>query len=259
MKSFSTSVKVLLLSGLFISQAFNARSQYTVNGSAAANGDDCYILTQFVGNQCGSVWYANLITLAEDFDMTFQVYLGSYDNDGADGIAFVMQPTSTALGIAGGGLGYLGISPSIAVEYDTWQNDDPWYDHISVQRNGDVNYSGAVAGPVQASATSFNIEDNQWHTTRITWDAETFTLAVYFDNALRLSYTNDIVTNTYSGNPAVYWGFTGSTGGAANVQQFCITSVTFGEYHEVPLSPWIFALSILVILGVTILRLRKSL
>jgi len=257
----STSVKVILFTLVWMSFAFNARSGYVVNGSASSTGNDCFILTTDNYGLGGSVWYENYLSLNYDFDLSFQVYLGTHDYDGADGIAFVMQPNSTAAGGIGGGIGYLGISPSIAVEYDTWQNDDPYYDHISVQRNGDVNYSGAVAGPVQASAVSDNIEDGLWHTTQITWDAATKTLSVYFDGNLRVTYTDDIVVNTFGGNPLVYWGFTGATGAAFNLQQFCATDLIFEEVPptELPLSPWAMSIAIFLILAVALFRFRKSL
>jgi hypothetical protein len=259
MKLKSASIKVILFACIWMGLAFNARSEYVVNGSASSTGNDCFILTPNNYGQAGMVWYENFLSLNYDFDMTFQVYLGNSDG-GADGIAFVMQPNSTGSGSSGGGLGYQGISPSIAVEYDTWQNDDPWYDHISIQRNGDVNFSGAVAGPIQASASSSDIEDGQWHSTRITWDASTNTLTAYFDGVLRLTYSSDIVTNTFAGNPLVYWGFTGATGAATNLQQFCVISLSFEEVPptEVPLSPWALAITIFFILVFTLFRYRKS-
>jgi hypothetical protein len=259
MNSKFATLKAILCAGILLTFSFTARSAYVVNGTATANGNDCFTLTQPYQGQVGSVWYENLMTLAYDFDMTFQVYLGTSD-DGADGLAFVMQPVSTGLGASGGGIGYQGISPSIAVEYDTWQNDDPTYDHIAIHRNGDVNTStGAVAGPIQASASSANIEDGQWHSTRITWDASTKTLTVYFDGVLRLTYVNDITANTFGGNPAVYWGITGATGAAYNLQQFCVTSLFFEEAPEIPLAPWALAISVVLILSMTLLRFRKSL
>jgi hypothetical protein len=257
----STSVKVILFTGIWMCLAFTARSGYVVNGSASSAGNDCFVLTQDQVGQAGMVWYDTFILLNYNFDMTFQVYLGNNDG-GADGIAFVMQPNSTAAGASGGGIGYQGITPSIAVEYDTWQNDDPWYDHIAVHKNGDVNTTtGAVAGPVEASASANNIEDGQWHSTRITWDALTTTLTIYFDGVLRVTYINDIVANTFGGNPAVYWGFTGATGGASNLQQFCVTSLDFEEVpaNAVPLSSWALGIAIFLVLTLTLFRYRKSL
>lgn len=218
------SVLLLVCSILFM----QVQAQYVTNGTAYSTGNNCFVLTPDNFGQSGSVWYQNYMLLTYDFDMTFQVYLG-YNDGGADGIAFVMQPLSTGAGSAGGGLGYAGINPSIAVEYDTWQNDDPWYDHISIQRNGDPNSTGTIAGPVQASAASTNIEDNQNHTTRITWNATTKVLSVWFDGNLRTTYTGDLVNNFFGGNPLVYWGFTGATGGAKNPQSFCVTSATFRQ------------------------------
>ena len=67
-----------------------------------------------------------------------------YNNNGADGIAFLLQQVNTSVGTSGGGLGYQGISPSFCVEFDTWRNSnnsDPYYNHIAVQKNGNLNHS----------------------------------------------------------------------------------------------------------------------
>jgi hypothetical protein len=256
----STFIKAFVLAGLMIFTAYSSKAAgYELNGSAQSTGNNCYILTPDQIGQGGSVWYNNYLSLAYNFDMNFQVYLGSND-EGADGIAFVLQPTSTGLGGVGGGLGYLGITPSIAVEYDTWQNDDPWYDHIAIHKDGDPSTTtGAVAGPVQASASSTNIEDGQWHTTRITWDATTMTMTVYFDGVLRLTYSNDIVQTVFGGNPTVFFGFTGATGAASNLQQFCVTSLIFEEVPSTPLPTWALVISIFLILSVAVFRYRRSL
>ena len=146
--------------------------------------------------------------------------------EGADGITFVLQPVSTSIGSSGGGLGFQNITPSIGVTLDTYQNsspdNDPSYDHIAIQRNGDLNHSSAnnLAGFVPISATSNNVEDGNWHTLKVIWNATTKTLEAYFDGVLRVSVVNDIVNTTFGGNPLVFWGFTGSTGGLRNLQRF---------------------------------------
>ena len=194
------------------------------NGNAYPTGDSCFVLTPDEFGQDGSVWYQNYMSLNYDFDLSFNVFLG-YDDDGADGIAFVLQPLSTGAGGAGGGIGYYGISPSIAVEYDTWENDDPSEDHISIQPNGDVSTNSSSMG----LAIMPNIEDGLWHNTRITWEHATKTLRVYWEGTLKLSLTNDLATNFFGGNPNVYWGMTGATGAAKNLQEFCVTTQTFQE------------------------------
>lgn len=220
--------KPLLAAFIFLSfTSLLYGQQYTVNGNASQISCRCYTLTPATGNQSGSVWNNIKIDLNNSFDFVFDVNLGTGDNPGADGIAFVMQPISTSVGTSGSGLGFLGISPSIGVTLDTYQNsspdNDPFYDHIAIQRNGDLNHlsTNNLVGPVQASSTSSNIEDGIDHKLRVTWNAVTKTLTAYFDNVQRVSIINDLVNTTFGGNSLVYWGFTGSTGGEFNLQRFC--------------------------------------
>src|SRR6185295_17726189 len=125
-------------------------SQYILNGSATQIRCNCYTLTNEVRNQSGSVWNSNKINLTNSFDFFFNVDLGCIDSAGADGIVFVLQPISTKLGTIGEGLGFEGVSPSVGISLDTWQNlrrNDPSYDHISIQLNGVVTHGNDLAGP----------------------------------------------------------------------------------------------------------------
>ncbi|MBI1288177.1 MAG: PKD domain-containing protein [Flavobacteriales bacterium] len=198
-------------------------AQYQINGNAAQTSCNCWRLTPAANGQNGSVWNVNLYDLSTPFNFTFDVFLGCNDG-GADGIAFVLQPLSVNAGSSGGGIGYAGINPSLAVELDTYQNGgEPSYDHMAIQRNGDVSHTGGnmLAGTVPISASSNNVEDCAWHQLNVVWDPTTNTMTVYFDGVLRLSYTGDIINNIFGGNPNVYWGFTAATGGANNEHQFC--------------------------------------
>ena len=200
-------------------------AQYTVNGNAQQVSCNQYRLTQESFTLSGSVWNNIKIDLTQPFDFKFDVFLGNNNSPGADGIAFVLQPISTSVGSTGGGLGYENITPAVGITIDTYQNgnnSDPAYDHIAIQLNGDLNHTSAnnIAGPVQAISGNDNIEDGQWHALRVTWDAAAKTLTAYVDGVLRVSAVKDIVTDVLSGNPQVYWGFTGSTGGEFNLQQF---------------------------------------
>lgn len=208
----------------FLFHANHSPAQYILNGSATQNSCNCYTITPQQFTQSGSVWNANKINLNSSFDYNFNVFLGCQDANGADGIVFILQPISTSLGSSGGGMGFEGISPSIGVALDTWQNienNDPAYDHVSIQANGVISHGSDLAGPVQASQTNTNIEDCAWHDFRIRWNAATLTLDVFFDGVLRVSYTGNLVSNYFNGDPNVYWGFTAATGGANNLQQFC--------------------------------------
>ena len=211
--------------------SFKARSQgtanpYHINGNAWQENCNCYTLTNDELDQSGSVWNINKIDLRQSFDFKFNVNLGCRDVDGADGIVFVLQNQSTSIGTEGEGLGYEGVTPSIGITLDTWQNtnrSDPSYDHIAIHKNGDINHSTSnnLAGPVYALRGVENIEDCCWYFFRIVWDAASKTLRADFDGVERVKISIDLVDSIFSGDPKVFWGFSGATGGAKNRQRFC--------------------------------------
>ncbi len=139
----------------------------------------------------------------------------------------MLQPISTSVGGTGSGMGYGGISPAIAVTLDTYQNsdvaNDPPYDHIAIQLNGDVNHANAntITPLTPISAASNDVEDCQDHYLTVIWDAVLKNMIVYFDNEERLNVEYDFVANVLGGNSMVYWGFTGATGMLHNLQKFC--------------------------------------
>jgi gliding motility-associated-like protein len=199
---------------------------YHLNGDAYQENCNCYTLTPDEFWMSGSVWNINKINLEESFDFKFTIFLGCHDNDGADGIAFVLQPVSTSIGSEGGGLGYDGVSPSIGVLVDTWQNfedNDPPEDHIAIHKNGLIDHSTMtdVTSPVPASPYTSNIEDCNWHILRIIWDPALKLLKVEFDGVYRTGVTYDLINEVFGGDPMVYWGFTAATGGAKNHQRVC--------------------------------------
>ncbi|MEL7530333.1 MAG: gliding motility-associated C-terminal domain-containing protein [Bacteroidota bacterium] len=223
---------ILVLSLIFCS--INLRGQFALNGNAVSLGNDCFRLTQASNFQNGSVWYLNQVNVGQSFDLIFEVNLGCQDGNGADGIAFVLQQVSTNVGSAGGGLGYAGIQPSIAIELDTWQNNesnDPFTDHMAIMRNGTTNHNSFnnLAGPVNISAASGNVEDCNFHDFRVTWNADSLIMRVYFDCELRLTYNGNLIQSTFGNNTQVFWGFTGATGGFNNEQQFCLDFISFTE------------------------------
>ncbi|MFM7021805.1 MAG: lectin-like domain-containing protein [Flavobacteriales bacterium] len=218
---FKNSKAVCLFLNLFIS--FSAlQAQYALVGNAAKITPSYYRLTQDVMWQNGSMWNTTKIDLSNSFDLLFELYFGD-DNNGADGISFTLQQQGTNAGSSGGGLGVFGVTPSLIVEYDTYENvpyADPSFDHIAIVKNGVIDHGAAnnLAGPVKANTAGSDIENGQWHNSRVIWDAKTHKLEVYFDCQLRLTYTGDIVSSIFSGNALVYYGFTAATGGATNEQ-----------------------------------------
>jgi gliding motility-associated-like protein len=185
--------------------------------------------------------------ISVSFDMIVDVYLGDANNNGGDGMAFVLRaPGSLALqpggnlpGQDGQYLGFYGIEPSLIVEMDTDQNngaDDPDLidDHLALLRDGDPDHDSpnCLVQPVPAIPPNANIEDNDWHTLRVKWDADTQEFSVYFDCLLRFTEVVDIV-DILQGTEA-YYGFTASTFDEENAHQIC--NVQFLTVEEVALT-----------------------
>ena len=172
--------------------------------------------------QSGSAFLKNAINLANQasfstyFSFRISNPLGISDGDGqgADGIVFVVQTVSNTAGGAGGGIGYTGISKSVGVEFDTYDNgpglNDPDGNHIGIDLGGSFN--GATASIA----------------TRMNNGADWFAWVDYNGNTkdieVRLSQTNtrptaatltrnaDLVTAL--GQTTAYVGFTSGTGAA---------------------------------------------
>ncbi|ACL02916.1 conserved repeat domain protein [Desulfatibacillum aliphaticivorans] len=227
---FSLTIACLLFANAaFAGWAVNGDAQWLYQGTV----NEQILLTEEIGDQAGSAWIETQIDLDYDFDISFSIYLGDRDSNGADGISFALQndPAGTsAFGDTSGGgewIGMNGICPSVSVEVDTWQNSnrgDPAADHVGINVytqsgstcSGTPNHPGA--GPTQADPSSSNIEDGDEHDLRITWNATTHVMTVYFDGTQRLTYTSDIINTVFGGDNMVYFGFAASTGGSYNEQ-----------------------------------------
>ena len=217
--------------GFLLVSLGSLRAQYTIGGNASNQGGGCFQLTAASNSQAGYVYQNATINLNEPFDYRFSVYLGS-NNGGADGIVFVLRGSlgNPYIGSGGGLIGYngTGFTNSIGVEVDTWYNgnfNDIAADHIGIFKNGTVNHGSAnsLAGPIQASSNSINVEDGNYHTLNIKWDPQLKELEVYLDCDYRLQYQGDLIDSVFQGDSLVHWGFLGTTGGANNVQGFCFT------------------------------------
>lgn len=217
----------------------------TSNSTYQGNG--VFRLTPNQNTQGGAAWYRRRLDMRVNFKIAVEVNLGNSDG-GADGIAFVLQNLDTGQGSTGGGLGYGGgapISPSMAIEFDTWTNAgaDPatGEDHIAFVENGNTNTM-----PPEADITIVdNLENGNYHSVVISWDSDTQTLGYEFTHSNGTVYSDTKSVNLIAmmGTPIAFWGFTASTGGARNEQSvrfndnsICVVDATFpvtvgNNYH----------------------------
>jgi gliding motility-associated-like protein len=216
-------IKKIICFSIIFCLCLHLNAQYTINGDTKYLGEGCFQLTPDQGGKVGTVWYDEYIDLNQPFDIYAKMYFGVKDESGADGIAIVFQDVgNNTQGQLGEGLGYANFKPAIAIEFDTWQNDDPPFDHIGINKNGNVGHSNladVVYLPVQANPNNANIEDGQFHDAQISWNPQTNTIKVYFDSFKRIE-TNFDIRSLFT-KDKIWWGFTAATGGASNEQKVC--------------------------------------
>ncbi len=162
--------------------------------------------------------------MATNFTISFDIFMGEKDNEGADGMSFILHNDSRGsdtLGNGGGELGATGIKNGIYVEFDTYRNyecDSIYNDHTQI-RDTDI-FAADPSGDITSPKDVGNLEDGNWHSVKMKWDKTTSTLTYFLDGELMGSYTDpDIINNRFGGSNMVYFGFSASTGGSVNDQR----------------------------------------
>jgi len=171
-----------------------------------------YVITKDVGSQVGAIWSDSKVSLNTSFTISTELFFGAKDGNGADGFSFIIQNDGkTTIGSAGGGLGYKGISNSVGIEFDTYQNPNDMYnDHVAFNTGGKLN---AIGGAIDLD----DIEDNRYHDVQIDWNAYGKILTLSYDGDVIGSRSIDVVNEV--GADEAYIGFAGSTGGLNNLQK----------------------------------------
>ncbi len=161
-------VRLPLVFAIFVLVAMDARSQdvltydnfssFVLGGTAQREGASL-LLTTTVG-QAGTGFLPQPIQLGDmgSFSAAFSFAIsdpsGITDTDGiqgADGITFAIHTKAGGVGLIGGGIGYQGLSPSIGIEFDTWNNgyeDGNDGNHVGIDINGSTG--SILRRPVQA-------------------------------------------------------------------------------------------------------------
>lgn len=201
----------------------------TLNGSAqlvtAPKGNTIIALTPLRQNQAGSAFTSEIVPFGPKFAFATFFQFRMSTNDGfypaADGFAFVLQTAGpTALGGDGAGLGYLNITPSIAVEFDTYMNApfDPNSNHVAILTQGQLNDMDPQSPYGVADCTyyyTFGCMGNGdvW-SVWIGYDGTNLSVALADNSTVRpanlIEFPIDIASQL--GQTSAYVGFTGATG-----------------------------------------------
>ncbi len=209
--------------GLFRSQTTITSAGFGTNGAGwSLNGGptiaaDVLTLTDAIGGEARSAWLNTKQSINGAFSEHF-VYNNSGGAGGADGMAFVIQNASTtALGASGGGIGYSGITPSLAVLFGIYSGSGrPLGTYIDTNGAVNLNSFTQTGGINTQSATPIDVT--------VAYNGTTLTETLLQGGN---TMTNSLVVNLpalLSSNTA-YIGFTGATGGSNALQK--ITNASF--------------------------------
>ncbi len=240
-------------------QNFNDLSAFTLNESTADintggqgvigpnPGDQRVLRLTNNYSQSGSAFLTSPFSLASNasFSSYFEFQFTNQGSGGADGIVFTVQTVGNTAGGSGGGIGYEGLSPSLGVEFDNWDNgagDGNNDNHAGININGNV--TSVVRNDAEGAWPSDTFEsyrpaqlDDQWifHAwvdyNGVTKDLEV-RLALDDDRPddVLMSYNVDLVT--LLGTTNAFIGFTSGTGAATadhDIRRFVMN----GQYNPI--------------------------
>ena len=191
--------------------------QYQMLGDAALS-EDLLKLNQNDNWTSGSAFYKDQISLHEDgsfsayFTFSMKQPVCSKGGKGADGIAFMLKSKlDSTIGEKGRGIGYGGITPSVAVEFDTFLNGeftDPNDNHVGVNFNGNMTSVATETAP-------FQLNNGELYHAWVDYDGTKDLLEVRLDTSaqrpIKAVFTRTLDLPAIIG-PDVYVGFTAATG-----------------------------------------------
>ena len=204
-----------------VATGFTTSTGLQFNGSAVlANGQ--LELTNGEEMEAGSVFFTTPVNIS-NFTTNFTFQLTSAQ---ADGITFTIQNSSagaTALSTFGGGLGYgpytltgtPGISNSVAVKFDLYNNNGEGTDSTGLYTNG----ASPTTPATDMTSSGVVLSSGDIMAVQMTYNGTTLTLTIT-DSTANKSFTTSWPVNipqTIGGNTA-YVGFTGGTGGLTAIQ-----------------------------------------
>ncbi len=201
---------------------FYSTAGLQLNGNAAVIGDGSLRLVPSATYKRGSAFTTAPMRAAE-FSTAFVWRISAVNGVdpalwGGDGMAFVIQNVSNAVGVTGGGMGYQGLTPSVAVEFDTFANSDfadPDGNHVGIMVGGNPNHSGQPTASVALDFES-GVDLHVWI------DFDGTDLDLYLSDMPSKPATpilsRDVSAEMTSvlANGRAFVGFTSSTGGAVH-------------------------------------------
>jgi hypothetical protein len=199
------------------SGAFKA-SSFDLDGASVTSGGVLQVTDGGTG-ESRSAWFATKVpvqTFTTDF--TFEQL-----NATADGMTFTIQGQgSNALGGGGGSLGYAGITKSVAIKFDLYDNLGEGTDSTGLYTNG----APPCLPAVNLSPSGIVLRSGDLMHAHLVYDGTNLTMTLT-DTVTKATATEVFPVNIPSmvGGDTAYVGFTGGTGGSTVTQN--VLSWTF--------------------------------
>ncbi|HSY32396.1 MAG TPA: chitobiase/beta-hexosaminidase C-terminal domain-containing protein [Verrucomicrobiae bacterium] len=191
------------------------------NGNAVLVGNRLQLSdTSTTFEDSSAFWNQKVSVQGFTNDFTFQIA-----NPGADGITFAIQGSSpTALGVVGGSLGYGGMSNSVAVKFDIYDNAGEGTNSTGLYVNGAV-----PTVPATTIGGGVNLQSGDVMAVHMTYDGTTLTMTITDTSNPSQTFTTSWPVNIPAtvGSTA-YAGFTGATGGLTSTEQILTWSYSTG-------------------------------
>jgi len=221
-----------------LSQATLQSNPFNTLGTASQTGKKIYSVTTGSNNQYGAAWCINSVSLNKNWDFTFELTQCPGPSPLADGMMFVIQnngPNTPPSTTEGSDLGYYAapsglFAQSIGMEFDIYQSTSTFFDssasHMSLVKNDDptpLRHQIDITSPVLGGGSPCGPR-----VFRIVWNRSLNLMDFYFDGKKKFSWSNDVVKNVFGGNPNVWFGLTGATGGLNSYQSISIDTMFYG-------------------------------
>jgi hypothetical protein len=198
---------------------FDNGANFTVNSSAGLPPTISNGVLPITNNNVGETHTVFYNTPQSDNYFVANFIYQASGNKAAEGVAFVLQNSTTtppgvgphALGIGGAGLGYIGISPSVAFEMN-----------INSQNTMGIalGLNGSNVGPYTAPG-SINLASGDRIGVRLSYNPGSLSAVLTdLDNASIPSFSTNFAVNipTVVLGPTAFVGFTGATGASTSIQ-----------------------------------------
>ena len=239
---FAVQITAFAARGDFAYDLFPNTDGLQLNGDAVRTENFLRLTSSQMG-QAGSVFTITPVELGNlnSFSVFFLFRIanssgiGDSDGTGADGLVFVLQTVSNNVGIGGGGIGFQGISPSVGIEFDTYQNGwDLDGNHVGLNLNGDPASVQTVYEPLRFNSSYF------WYVW-IDYNGNSKTIEVRWswngERPLAPLLSREIDLQQQLGQSSAFIGFTSATGagfGAHEVRKWYFRS-SYNPVGDAPL------------------------